>query len=378
MTSLGRRFGLALACAAIIQVAASAAVQPKAPPAPAKPKPASQPPVVAAPADLRQQLTGLGRNFDGKVGIAVVSLNDGWEIDWNANTLFPQQSCSKLWVAITAMDAVDRGKVSLDQPVTLTPADLTLFHQPIREKVLATGSYTTTLGSLLFQAITESDNTANDKLMRAVGGAPAVRAMIARKGLGSIRFYNGERALQSKTAGMPWKQSYSLGSAFWDARAALPVKTRTAAFKRYLASPYDGASPHAIADALAALKKGELLQPASSEKLLSIMGQTRTGGMRVKAALAPGWDWNHKTGTGQELQGRIAGLNDIGLLTAPDGSVYAMAIMVVANKSDGSAQEIMRAVTKAVIAWHQSQPSGGSGTPATKAQAGSMNRLSRA
>ena len=378
MTSLGRRFGLALACAAIIQVAASAAVQPKAPPAPAKPKPASQPPVVAAPADLRQQLTGLGRNFDGKVGIAVVSLNDGWEIDWNANTLFPQQSCSKLWVAITAMDAVDRGKVSLDQPVTLTPADLTLFHQPIREKVLATGSYTTTLGSLLFQAITESDNTANDKLMRSVGGAPAVRAMIARKGLGSIRFYNGERALQSKTAGMPWKQSYSLGSAFWDARAALPVKTRTAAFKRYLASPYDGASPHAIADALAALKKGELLQPASSEKLLSIMGQTRTGGMRVKAALAPGWDWNHKTGTGQELQGRIAGLNDIGLLTAPDGSVYAMAIMVVANKSDGSAQEIMRAVTKAVIAWHQSQPSGGSGTPATKAQAGSMNRLSRA
>ena len=378
MTSLGRRFGLALACAAITQVAASAAVQPKAPPAPARPKPPSQPPVVAAPADLRQQLTGLGRNFDGKVGIAVVSLNDGWEIDWNANTLFPQQSCSKLWVAITAMDAVDRGKVSLDQPVTLTPADLTLFHQPIREKVLATGSYTTTLGSLLFQAITESDNTANDKLMRSVGGAPAVRAMIARKGLGSIRFYNGERALQSKTAGMPWKQSYSLGSAFWDARAALPVKTRTAAFKRYLASPYDGASPHAIADALAALKKGELLQPASSEKLLSIMGQTRTGGMRVKAALAPGWDWNHKTGTGQELQGRIAGLNDIGLLTAPDGSVYAMAIMVVANKSDGSAQEIMRAVTKAVIAWHQSQPSGGSGTPATKAQAGSMNRLSRA
>ena len=208
MTSLGRRFGLALACAAITQVAASAAVQPKAPPAPAKPKPPSQPPVVAAPADLRQQLTGLGRNFDGKVGMAVVSLNDGWEIDWNANTLFPQQSCSKLWVAITAMDAVDRGKVSLDQPVTLTPADLTLFHQPIREKVLATGSYTTTLGSLLFQAITESDNTANDKLMRSVGGPQAVRDTIARKGLGAIRFYDGERALQSKIAGLLWSQSY--------------------------------------------------------------------------------------------------------------------------------------------------------------------------
>jgi beta-lactamase class A len=157
---------------------------------------------------------------------------------------------------------------------------------------------------------------------------------------------------------MPWKQSYSLGNAFWDARAALPMKTRTAAFNQYLASPYDGASPHAIASALAALRKGELLKPATSQKLLSIMGQTRTGGMRVKAALAPGWDWNHKTGTGQELQGRIAGLNDIGLLTAPDGSVYAMAIMVIANKTDGSAQEIMRDVTKSVIAWHNAQPRG--------------------
>ena len=358
MASLGRRFGLALAYVAMTQVGASAAVPAKVVTPPARPKPAPKPPAIPAPSDLREQLTNLGRAFDGKAGIAVISLSDGWEIDWNANTLFPQQSCSKLWVAITAMDAVDRGKVGLDQRVTLTPSDLTLFHQPIREKVLASGSYTTTLGSLLFQAITESDNTANDKLMRSVGGAPAVRAMIARKGLGSIRFYDGERALQSKTAGMPWKQSYSLGSAFWDARAKLPMKTRRAAFKRYLANPYDGASPHAIASALAALKRGELLKPASSERLLSIMGQTRTGGMRVKAALAPGWDWNHKTGTGQELQGRIAGLNDIGLLTAPDGSVYAMAIMVVANKSDGSAQEIMRDVTRAVIAWHNAQPRG--------------------
>ena len=321
-------------------------------------KPAPRPAPVPAPVALKQQVLTLAQRFDGKAGIAIVSLRDGWEIGWNSNSLFPQQSCSKLWVAITAMDAVDRGKLRLDDRVTLGRGDLTLFHQPLREKVLGQGAHTTTLGSLLFDAITESDNTANDKLMRSVGGPAAVRAMIARKGLGAIRFYNGERALQSRTAGMPWKQSYSIGNAFWDARNALPMKTRQAAFNRYLASPYDGASPHAIASALAALRKGELLKPATTQKLLSIMGQTRTGGMRVKAALAPGWDWNHKTGTGQELQGRIAGLNDIGLLTAPDGSVYAMAIMVVANKSDGSAQEIMRDVTKAVIDWHDAQPRG--------------------
>ena len=82
------------------------------------------------------------------------------------------------------------------------------------------------------------------------------------------------------------------------------------------------------------------------------MGQTRTGKLRVRAALAPGWDWNHKTGTGQVLNGRIGGINDIGLLTAPDGSVYAMAIMSVPDHSDGGAQELMRNVAKAVIAAH--------------------------
>jgi beta-lactamase class A len=189
--------------------------------------------------------------------------------------------------------------------------------------------------------------------MRSIGGPKSVRAMIARKGLGAIRFYDGERALQSKTAGLVWKQSYSLGDAFAEARAALPMKARKTAFERYIRSPYDGASPHAIANALAALRKGELLSPASTNQLLSIMGQTRTGGLRVRAALAPGWDWNHKTGTGQELDGRIAGINDIGLLTAPDGSVYAMALMAMPNQSDGSAQELMRNVTKAVIAAHQ-------------------------
>jgi beta-lactamase class A len=354
MTSLHRSLGLVIASAAIVQVSASAAVPPTAPAARQTP-PARSAPI--APAELRDQIVSLGQAFDGKAGIAIVSLRDGWEIDWNANTLFPQQSCSKLWVAVTALDAVDHGKIRLEDKVTLGRSDLTLFHQPLREKILG-GGHTTTLGSLLFDAITESDNTANDKLMRSVGGPTAVRSMIARKGLGSIRFYNGERALQSRIAGLIWSQSYSIGNAFYAARNALPMSVRKAAFERYIADPYDGASPHAVAGALAALKRGELLKPASTTRLLWIMGQTRTGKLRVRAALAPGWDWNHKTGTGQELNGRIGGINDIGLLTAPDGSVYAMAIMTIPdNNSDGSAQELMRSVAKAVMAAHQGRAS---------------------
>lgn len=310
------------------------------------------PVAVEAPRFLRERIHAAVRQFDGTSGISVVSLRDGWEAGWNADKLFPQQSCSKLWVAITALDAVDRGRVDLAERVTLKRSDLTLFYQPIREKILA-GGYSTTLDSLMEQAITKSDNTANDRLMRAVGGPQAVRDMIARKRLGAIRFYEGERLLQSRIAGLSWKPNYSMGRAFFDARSALPMSVREAAFKRYVDDPYDGASPRAVANAIARLKKGELLSPASTAKLLSTMGETSTGRMRVRAGLAPGWAWSHKTGTGQTLGSRTAGLNDIGLLTAPDGSAYAMAIMSNPGRSDGSAQELMRDVARAVIDQHE-------------------------
>ncbi len=305
----------------------------------------------ASPTALRNRIASLGRGFDGLAGISIYSMRDGWQIDHNAARLYPQQSCSKLWVAIAALDLVDQGKVRLNDRVTLGRDDLTLFHQPLRARILGGGA-TTTLGNLLFAAITESDNTANDKLMRSIGGPDAVRDMVEHKGLGSIRFYDGERALQSRIAGLIWSQSWGIGDGFYKARAALPLGVRKASFNRYIADPYDGASPHAVALALAKLKRGDLLSPASTSRLLSIMAATRTGKARVRAALSPGWRWSHKTGTGQVLQGRIGGINDIGLLTAPDGTVYTMALMTVPNKSDGAAQELMQSVTRAIIAAH--------------------------
>ena len=351
-------FGLGLAATATGVIGQPSAKDPLAPlpeaKSEARPTQSQQPPSIA-PASFRNRIETLGRAFNGKAGISVFSVKDGWQADYNGTTLFPQQSCSKLWVAITAMDAVDRGRVSLNDRVTLGRDDLTLFHQPIQSKVLGKGGHTTTLGALLHSAITESDNTANDKLMRSVGGPQAVRDMIEAKHLGSIRFYEGERALQSRIAGLIWSQSYSIGDAFYKARSALPTSVRKSSFDRYISDPYDGAAPHAVAQALARLKRGELLSSASTQRLLSTMAQTKTGALRVRAALKPGWKWSHKTGTGQNFQGRVGGINDIGILTAPNGATYTMAIMTVPNKTDGTSQDLMQAVTRLVIAEHESR-----------------------
>jgi beta-lactamase class A len=352
---MAKRFGLGLVLLAGMQVSASAAVQTAAPSA-ARARPvAVARPAVPAPQYIQQRIQDLGRTFSGRVGIAVRSVDDNWSTGWKADELYPQQSVSKLWVSITALDAVDKGRVSLDDKVTLTRSDLTVFHQPIRSLILD-GGYTTSLGDLMFKAITTSDNTANDKLMRSVGGPDAVRNMIAAKHLGAIRFYNGERALQSKIAGLIWSPSYSIGNAFFDARDALPRSVRQAAFNRYIEDPYDGAAPSAIAAALARLKRGELLSPDSTGRLLDIMGHTKTGANRLKGGLEPGWSLSHKTGTGQELGGVQAGYNDIGILTAPDGRSYSVAVMIKRTSVPlPTRMTLMNNVVRAVITQHDMQ-----------------------
>ena len=353
MTSLDR-FGIGLAVIAAVSVVASATRMPAT--KISQPQAALVRAAEPAPQFIRGRIAELGRGFDGRVGIAVKSIDDGWTTGWKADELYPQQSVSKLWVSIAVLDAVDKHRIALDDKVTLTRGDLTLFHQPIAADILGTGTYTTTVGDLMVKAITTSDNTANDKLMRTVGGPQAVRSMIAAKHLGAIRFYNGERALQSRIAGLMWSPAYSIGNAFYDARDALPLGLRKAAFDRYVNDPYDGAAPSAVVGALARLKRGELLTPASTQYLLETMSHTHTGPNRLKGGLAPGWVLNHKTGTGQVLGTQQAGYNDIGILTAPDGKSYSVAVMIKLTSVPLPVRMVlMNEVVRAVIAQHDMQ-----------------------
>lgn len=306
-----------------------------------------------APAGLTDRIETLWRGFPGKTGIAVQRIDGEWAIAQRGPDLFPQQSVSKLWVTLAVLDAVDQGRLSMDQRVRIGPEDLTLFHQPIAARVQSEGSVTMTVRDLIETAITHSDNTANDSLLRTVGGPAAVRAFISKNDLGAIRFGPGERLLQSGTAGLTWQQSYSRGRNFQAARAALAPATRKVAMDNYLANPVDGASPAAIASALTRLARGTLLSPTSTDYLLGVMSRTRSGPRRLKAGLPPGWEFLHKTGTGQDLNGMTAGYNDIGIATAPDGTRYAIVVMM-GNTTSGipARMALMQAVSRAVAEFH--------------------------
>ncbi len=310
---------------------------------------------VPPPAGLVNRLSDIAHNFDGVVGIAVTSVDRNWTASQGGARKLPQQSVSKLWVAMTVLDQVDQGRIRLNDPLVITRSDFTLFHQPVASLVKGDQGYQSTVGEILRRALTMSDNTCNDKLLRLVGGPPAVRSFIARSALGSIRFGPGEKLLQLGTSGLTtWKPEYSMGNTFAVARAQLPRETRVAAYQRYVADPPDGAAPLAIAGALARLKRGELLSPVSTQWLIATMQASHTGKYRLRGALPPGWQLAHKTGTGQDLFGRTAGYNDVALLTAPDGRSYGLAVMIGDTpRPINERQLLMQGVVRAIVAEHQ-------------------------
>lgn len=306
-----------------------------------------------APAELVEQLRALGEGFNGRAGIAIRDIQAGWTATYNADELFPQQSVSKMWVALAIYDAVDRGQMTLDEPMLMTRADLSVFHQPIRAKIDADG-YQTTPQELLIGAIAKSDNAANDMLMRRVGGGEAVQQVIDERRLGLIRAGTEERYLQAQIAGMHWRPEYGFAWNFQHARATLPELYRKEKLDAYLADPADGASPAAIAGALAKLKRGQLLSQASTRHMLDVMAQTRTGNSRLRAGLAEGWNIAHKTGTGQELAPRVTGWNDVGIITAPDGRAYAVAVMIAETTAPvGQRVALFQKVARTLVEHHQ-------------------------
>ena len=308
------------------------------------------PPPTPAPADFQSEIQAAVQPFDGDVGVAVKDLQQGWAATWQGDKAFPQQSTMKIWLAVAVLDAVDRGELSLDEVVVITPADLSVFNSPmVRPLTLKTGQMTTTIDRLLLWAISKSDNGATDILMRRVGGGPAVQAVLERKGLRGVRVGVEERVLQPRISGLEWTPEYIDGDLFNRARDRVPDQVRDEALAQYLRAPPDGATPVGTVNALELLYEGKLLSPESTERLLRIMFESRAGAARLKAGLPEGWRLSHKTGTGPDWRETTAGYNDVGVIVAPDGRSYAVAVYIGrTDRQVRERQQLIASVSRAV------------------------------
>jgi beta-lactamase class A len=234
------------------------------------------------------------------------------------------------------------------------PEDRSVFYQPLASRIRTSRPLEITVADLMRHALIESDNSANDKLIQLVGGPGVVSQTIAEKRLQGLAVGGTERDVQTKTAGLTWRPEYGMTWIFKQARAALPDDVRDQALATYLTNPPDGATPEGIVTALGALKRGELLSRASTDFMLGLMGEARTGQLRLRAAVAPGWSLAHKTGTGPDWRGASVGINDVGLLTAPDGRTFAVAVMIRQTRQGaGARHRLMQGVARAVETYWQ-------------------------
>jgi beta-lactamase class A len=351
---LHRKHLIPLAAAAILIPALGMTIgrhgsahDPEAPAPAAMKAPVPAPP--AAPADFQAKIQALADRYGEKVGIAVMDVDKGWVAQVNGEDFFPQQSVSKTWVALSVLDAIDRGQMAFEQPVMMTQADRSVFFQPIVHRIGKNG-FQTDVADLLNRALTQSDNAANDMLIRLVGGADVVMQTLDRKGLDGLRMDTDEKHLQAKVAGVPWSDNLVQGDRFRYLRSQLPDAVRDEAMQRYVEDPYDGAQPVAIVQALARLKRGQLLSTANSTWMMDTMMANTTGHSRLRAGAPRDWEIGDKTGTGQDWGGASVGINDIALMTAPDGRTYAVAVMIQRTKQGlESRRRFMQSVSRAVV-----------------------------
>lgn len=317
--------------------------QPAVLPAPNKRETALEKEGQALIADLEQTLSPV----EGTRGVAVLEVGTNRLLTAGEMRPMAQQSVSKLWVSMTIADMVAKGQARYTDPVTVTIADRAVFHQPLARRV-ANGPVTTTVGQLMEMAITHSDNMANSVLIDFAGGPGAVQSWLM-KNAPEIRFGPGDRVMQPAISGLQWNPVYGDRMAFERARNSIPSQIRQERFSQYANDPVDGASPDQIVEALAALRMGRY--PGSND-ILSLMARTQTGHARLKAGIPEGWRLLHKTGTGPTWKDRRAGFNDVGLLEAPSGRSYAVAVMIGNSSSPQQVmQQAIAGVAKNVAAY---------------------------
>jgi len=306
----------------------------------------------AADEKLRNEIDTLWKKFPGRAGIAIYTPFSDDIIGWRQTERFPQQSVSKMWVALTILEQEAAGKLSLDKKIRVTRDDIVVFSQPIKQYLSSQDSFEMPVRELLAHAINASDNLANSVLIRVAGGPQAINQMLDRRKVQSIRFGPGEVLLQSAIAGLEWRPEYRKGNGFKEQRSRIPMEKRRAALEKYLASPLDGAAPGTIV--LVLKRFGERAADDPGAKLLKLMAGTYTGRSRLRSGLAPGWSLAHKTGTGQVLGSISTALNDVGVMKAPDGCRYQVAVMIAETRAGREVTNgLMQNVARAVVRHHR-------------------------
>jgi len=284
----------------------------------------------------------------GVLALAAQDVATGARYSFRGGEPVFMSSVVKLPLSVRILRQVDRGRLSLETRVAIPPTRFSPGYSPIADSARS-DTVVLTIAELLRHAVSNSDNTASDRLMELAGGPAAVTAEIRALGIAGIRV---DRTYRQNSAAFRGVDSlppvYTLAE--YDALSArVPAARRQAAPVRFLADPRDRATPEALVRLLAAVERGRVLSPASTRLLLHLMTETANPATRIVAGLPAGFTAAHKTGT---WGGAVnVAVNDVGLVRPPGpGAPLALAVMVRgATAPDTTVYAAIAAATRRVI-----------------------------
>lgn len=271
------------------------------------------------------------RALPGILGFGLMNLESGEFWVRLGDRTFPMQSVFKMIVAAAVLAEADARRVSLGEVITLTGKELSPPWSPIADAWPGRSDYT--IDELLTLAVSDSDSTAADLLMRRIGGPGAVTAWLQSQKVTEVRVDRYERELQPDILGMAsFRPAWKGEAAFSAAMATVPPQVRLAALRKAIADPRDSSTPRGMLGFLRRLDEGELISPASTRKLLTLMLETPRGAERIKAGLPKGVHFAHKIGTWGTASGALSeAYNDVGIFTLPDRRSYAVAAFLTGS-----------------------------------------------
>jgi beta-lactamase class A len=242
---------------------------------------------------LFAQIAQIADGSNGRIGVAAMDLSTGQEFAVLGDQPFPMASTSKVAIAATYLEGVDRGRWSLTSefplmiPVASRPFSSTVA--PVRP-----GQYMTAR-ELIEQMITRSNNAATDALLAAVGGPAVVNDWARRAGIQNFNLTRDIATLVRDDG---------------EINPAVSIDIR------------DSATPRDMVKLLAGLYQGKWLSASSRDVVIGAMERCRTGVGRIRGQMPGDVRVAHKTGTLSNTS------SDVGIITGPDGRSIAVAIYV--------------------------------------------------
>jgi beta-lactamase class A len=226
------------------------------------------------------------------VGVAVLALEDGDTMSVNGDKMYSLMSVAKFPQALLLLHQLEARGQSLDTPIMFTSADLTVRTGSTLRKDHPGASIRLPLREALRYSIGQSDNITSNKFFEIEGGPAAVEDYVHGLGISDVHIVTDYRHLGEDAA-------------------------------------HDNTgTPRALVRLLEKFYRGQLLRDSSQSLLWKLMVESTTGPDRLKGELDDA-EVAHKTGTsGTDSTGAIIAMNDIGIITLPDGRHFAIAVFV--------------------------------------------------